>query len=396
MLSSSSPRPCLYITLRRPSHQNSVGFSTTSQLLNRLLKPSVCKNVIRYNNTKGRMFCSKPTHSYLLIDHLLKTNNSHNDQVYYDDKYKEKLVIKDKGLREEVRVAMTDGIPHNKDGYRVTLGKSEDDSTNLMLVSNTPSDSVKLHLPPLPSSSRIQNVAMSNSPNMMKDELVVAVKLLGSDVYLCEPFSGSCSQWINIHTSGSVHPFSSLMYSKKNNKFLTVCPSGLFYWSLDLHAKEKEDFEPNFHYLCNQRDHVRKVLQTNLEGFIWCSRTDHFVESPSGEHFLVKWFGEDDKNWDKETIYHKTKGFLVFRVDTICGDLVYTEDIGDLCIFLGHNEACCVPASSSPGLRPNSIYYVGRNFGVHDIAADISTTFYAKDEVLLTSTEFPYWPAPSY
>ncbi|XP_010445122.1 PREDICTED: uncharacterized protein LOC104727744 [Camelina sativa] len=372
-----------------------------SQLINRLLKPSVCKNVIRYNNTKGRMFCSKPTHPYLLIDHLLKANTSHNDQVHYDDEYREKLVIKDKGLREEVRVAMTDGIPHNKDGYRVTLEESEDNnSTNLMLVSNTPSDSIKLHLPPLPSSSRIQNVAMSNSRNMMKDELVVAVKFLGSDVYLCEPFSGSGSQWININTSGSVHPFSSLMYSKKNNKFLTVCPSGLYYWSLDLHAMEEEDyFEPKFHYLSNQTDHVKEVLRIDLEEFIWCSRTDHFVESPSGEHFLVKWYLITyifmHKFGNLGTIYHKTKGFLVFRVDTICGDLVYTEDIGDLCIFLGHNEACCVPASSSPGLRPNSIYYVGRNFGVHDIAADITTTFYAKDNLPLTSTEFPYWPAPS-
>ncbi|XP_010451183.1 PREDICTED: uncharacterized protein LOC104733295 [Camelina sativa] len=366
-----------------------------SQLITRLLKSSVCKNVIRHNNTKVRMFCSKPTHPYLLIDHLLKATNCSSNQVYYDDEFRERLVIKDKGLREEVRVAMTDGIPHEH-GYRVTLKESEDDdSTNLVLVNNTPSGPVKLHLPSLPISSRIQNVAMSNSRNMRKHELVVAVKFLGSDVYLCEPFSGSCSRWINIDTSGSVHPFSSLMYSKKNKKFLTVGPSGQYYWSLDLDAKEEEYFEPKFHYLSSQTDHIKKVLRTDLEDFIWCSRTDHLVESPSGEHFLVKWFGQEGKVWEDETLFHTTKRFLVFRVDTICGDLVYTRDIGDLCIFLGHNEACCVPASSSPGLRPNSIYYVGRNFGVHDIATEISTTFFTKDNLPISSTEFPYWPAPS-
>ncbi|EOA17944.1 hypothetical protein CARUB_v10006354mg [Capsella rubella] len=358
-----------------------------SQLINRLLKPSVCKNVIRHN-MKGRMFCSKPTHPYLLIDHLLKAGYNSNDQIYYDDEYREKLVIKNKGLAEEVRVAMTDGIPHIY-GYRVNekseesdeSGESEeyeddddDEYTSLVLVSNTPSDPVKLHLPPLYNSSRIQNVAMSNPLAGNKQDLVVAVKCLGSDVSVCKPFSDS--EWINIDTSGSVHPFSSLMHSKKNNKFLTVCPSGLYFWSLDdVHPGSGKKYQPKFHYLCSQTDHLSKVLRTDLEDFISCTRTDHLVESPSGEHFLVKWF-------------------LVFRVDTVCGDLVYTRDIGDLCIFLGHNEACCVPASSSPGLRPNSIYYVGSNFGVHDIGTETCTTFYIKDNLPLSSTEFPYWPAP--
>ncbi|KAG7541457.1 hypothetical protein ISN45_Aa07g015510 [Arabidopsis thaliana x Arabidopsis arenosa] len=353
---------------------------------------------LRSHNKKVRMFSSKPTYPYVLIDHLLKTTkHCSTDQVYYNDEYKDELVIKDNGLAEEVRVAMTHGIPH-KYGYRVNLEKSEDNSTSLTLVSNTPSDPVKHHLPPLPSSCRIQNVAISNSPDINKQDLVVAVKFLGSDVSLCKPFSDSGSGWININTSGSVHPFSSLVYSKKNKKFLSLSPSGQYLWSLDLHFKEEKDVQPRFHYLCtNHTDPLRKLLQTDLKGFIWCSRTDHLVESPSGEHFLVKWFSEDDQDYERvgaETIFQTTLGFLVFRVDTICGDLVYTEDIGDLCIFLGQNEAYCVPSSSSPGLRPNSIYYVGSNFGVYDIATETSTTFYTKDKFPLRSTEFPYWPAP--
>lgn len=241
----------------------------------------------RHNN-KVRMFSSKPTYPYMLIDHLLDAKQCSNDQVYYDDKYKTKLMIKDKGLAEEVREVMTLGFSH-KHGWRVNLEKSEDNSTSLMLVSNTSSDLVKHHLPPLCSSSRIQNVAISNSPDIKKKDLVVAVKFLGSDVSLCKPFSDSDSGWININTSGSVHPFSSLMYSKKNKKFLTVSPSGEYLWYVDLHFNKEKDVHTDFSYLFFQEDPLQKLLKTDLEEYIWHSRTDHLVESPSGEHFLVKW-----------------------------------------------------------------------------------------------------------
>lgn len=234
------------------------------------------------------MFSSKPTYPYVLLDHLLKAKHCSNDHVYYDDKYKEKLVIKDKGLAEEVREVMTVGFTH-RDGWSVYLEKSEDSSTNLMLVSNTSFGSVKHHLPPLSSSSRIQNVAISNSPDIKKKDLVVAVKFLGSDVSLCKPFSDSGSGWININTSGTVHPFSSLMYSKKNKKFLTLSPSGEYFWYLDLHFNE-ESVQPNLSYLLFEEDPLRKLYKTELEDYIWRSRTDHLVESPSGEHFLVKWY----------------------------------------------------------------------------------------------------------
>lgn len=108
--------------------------------------------------------------------------------------------------------------------------------------------------------------------------------------------------------------------------------------------------------------------------------------------FFCRFFKDVMMNVGKIT--QKTDGFKVFRVDTICGHLTNTQDIGDLCIFLGHGEAYCVPASSSPGLRPNSIYYVGCNFGVHDIATDTTTNFYTHSNVPLRSTEFPYWPLP--
>jgi len=71
----------------------------------------------------------------------------------------------------------------------------------------------------------------------------------------------------------------------------------------------------------------------------------------------------------------------------------YTENIGDLCIFLGHGEALCIPASTIPGLKPNCIYFAGHNYGVFDITTQTCYLF-STDEGLLSSTQFPSWPHP--
>ncbi|KAL1224517.1 hypothetical protein V5N11_027531 [Cardamine amara subsp. amara] len=62
----------------------------------------------------------------------------------------------------------------------------------------------------------------------------------------------------------------------------------------------------------------------------------------------------------------ETKGFMVFLVDEE-GNATYTEDIGDLCIFLSKSEPFCLPASSFPGLERNYIYYVDLNESYQDI-----------------------------
>ncbi|CAL9224540.1 unnamed protein product [Arabidopsis halleri] len=66
---------------------------------------------------------------------------------------------------------------------------------------------------------------------------------------------------------------------------------------------------------------------------------------------------------------------MVFRQDGMSKDFCYTEDIGDLCIFFSESEAFCVKASLYPGLKPNSIYYLGPRLGSYDLASGTNSPF---------------------
>lgn len=46
---------------------------------------------------------------------------------------------------------------------------------------------------------------------------------------------------------------------------------------------------------------------------------------------------------------------MVFRQDNEKRICAYTKDIGDICIFMGHNEPFCLFASDDPSLKPNSV-----------------------------------------
>lgn len=59
----------------------------------------------------------------------------------------------------------------------------------------------------------------------------------------------------------------------------------------------------------------------------------------------------------------KPRTFVVVRQDREQGIGSYTEDIGDLCIFLSETEAFCVSATEYPGLHPNSVYYASLRTG---------------------------------
>ncbi|VVA94847.1 unnamed protein product [Arabis nemorensis] len=93
-------------------------------------------------------------------------------------------------------------------------------------------------------------------------------------------------------------------------------------------------------------------------------------ESPSGESFIVNRFVE--RIYTDEIPVIKLRTFVVFRQDPEQRISSYTEDIGDLCIFLGCNEAFCVSATKYPGLKPNSIYFANSytGFGFYDLSSN--------------------------
>ncbi|KAL1196528.1 hypothetical protein V5N11_023218 [Cardamine amara subsp. amara] len=110
-----------------------------------------------------------------------------------------------------------------------------------------------------------------------------------------------------------------------------------------------------------------------------CFMSKHLVESPSGELFLVNWYSQcihaEEKDGQVEGIESKTKRFMVFKEDEISKDFCYTEDIVDLCIFVGEGEAFCLTASMYPRLKPNSIYYIGHGLGSYDITSGTVHSF---------------------
>jgi len=69
----------------------------------------------------------------------------------------------------------------------------------------------------------------------------------------------------------------------------------------------------------------------------------------------------------------QTKTVMVFKLDEK-GNAVYTQDIGDLYIFLSKSEPFCVPASSFPGMSSNRVEILDVNENVVVDLSDYSMT----------------------
>ncbi|KAG2241362.1 hypothetical protein Bca52824_096654 [Brassica carinata] len=201
---------------------------------------------------------------------------------------------------------------------------------------------------PLCQAQMATNVAMSTS-SPVKEDCAVAVKFLGPQLSICKP-AQSNGEWINIRISNPCFYSSPVMYSEKEDMFRIIGSGGQLVGSWDL-GKHKDT--PKIQRL--QFQNLPELSKAKRELLYSCSTSEHLVESrTTGETFMVKWFKRTTK-----TIYcierMETEALMVFKIDEEGNNAIYTQDIGDLCIFLTRSESFCVPACSVRHMRPNRV-----------------------------------------
>ncbi|CAH8253943.1 unnamed protein product [Arabidopsis lyrata] len=236
------------------------------------------------------------------------------------------------------------------------------------------------------------NVAMSSPPPDQDDDQedwVVGIKFLGRQLSLCRPRRDL--RWTNILTPFESWEISKLMYSKKDQRFYLLAPGGNYLCSWDLNFKEdkkpkfKEDKKPKFHELVlHDLPNMPRSHSKLLDSF---SREDHWVESPSGESTV---------NTPLKTPVTGANHQLFWFSERKDGrkHMRYTDDIGDLCIFISKGEDFCVKASSHPGLQPNSICLHGRLFAILNLTNRTLGCYEYPEGIPKRIPYLPYWLPP--
>ncbi|KAF8062148.1 hypothetical protein N665_1201s0001, partial [Sinapis alba] len=162
----------------------------------------------------------------------------------------------------------------------------------------------------------VTNVAMSSS-SPEDEDCILAVKFVGPQLSLCRPAEKD-KKWVNIRIEDPGFFNSRVMYSKRDKMFSMLDCGGthIGYWDLEKHRSCNLAF-------CSY--YYTEFLQSELQQLSKCYRSQHLVEAPTGETFIVKWYS-DVRCW---------KRFIVFKIqeDEICSAISITN-IGDLCIFL--------------------------------------------------------------
>ncbi|KAJ4916802.1 hypothetical protein Rs2_02352 [Raphanus sativus] len=236
----------------------------------------------------------------------------------------------------------------------------------------------------------VWNVAMSTSPGQQEDEddWVVGIKFLGNQLSFCRPRRDL--RWTNVLAPFKIFNNSNLMFSKRYQIFFLPAPVGNYLCSWDIQS-HKDGYPPKIHKLLFHN--LPQLPQSMWELLDSCPREDHWVESPSGESFLVKWYSRVSLSPSMSTL----PVVMVFREEGTKDGAIkmcYTEDIGDICIFLSNSEAFCVPASSCPGLKPNSIYVAYRVFSVYDLTTKIFNHFENPKDAPEKISRIPCWLPP--
>lgn len=336
-----------------------------------------------------RMFSS--TNPYLVYGKTIYGNpdedlHLRSDIHYFDPVKEDEVIVRDKALPLEFRgECFVVGMSH---GWVVFKARSDGKKDKVVYISDyySPCGSksnpktIPLHptgQPNIPAQQlAITNAAMTCSPDQSHD-FAVAINCLGPVINFFRP-GGKHKDSGSVHFKTFLQHFnqSKVMYSKRDEKFYTTSVGGQFLVSYDAFFEEdmtgSEVHELRF---INQPE----LIQSEWELLDSCAKAVHLVESPSGQRFLIKWYAQNHQPGKKMTFLCRgTKRFMVFREEEETRVMSYTEDIGDLCIFLGNNEPFCVKASSFPGLNPNSIYFAGDGFGVYDISTRKPRSFRPK------------------
>ncbi|CAA7062399.1 unnamed protein product [Microthlaspi erraticum] len=315
--------------------------------------------------TQTRFFSSLPQSPYLLLGGKLLRESPEGKvgkHRFFDPTTQERVYSGEKTTPKELN-----GQP--------LLGTSQESSLCLPSGSNP---------------RRTPRRCLSLLPDPVQDDFIVAAKFSEYQLSVCRPRWDS--KWTHIDTPFSLLPPSDLMYSKRDKAFYFTSFKGLYMGSLDLSENELEFQELT---LRNQP----KNPEAGWEMLDKCFMSKHLVESPSGELFFIKWYTlcirREEEDGESTIMHSVTKRFMVFREDEKRKDFCYTEDIGDLCIFLGRSEAFCVKASMYPGLKPNSIYYIGvSGLGFYDLASGTVRSFDTPAGRPLL-VPYPYWLRPT-
>ncbi|KAF2618744.1 hypothetical protein F2Q68_00039177 [Brassica cretica] len=210
----------------------------------------------------------------------------------------------------------------------------------------------------------VANVAMSSS-SPEDDECVVAVKFSGPQLSLCRPAHDP--NWTNIRVTDHSFFSSRVIFSKRDQMFTLLASGGHHTGSWDLH-KHKDN--PKLQKLNFQNLPAFTKIIANLIDSSYI--TEHLVESSAGITYLVKWYVHSTVDDDTRDV--KTKGLVVFRLDQE-GNAFYTNDIGDVNIFISKNEPFCLSASSHHDLEPNTVFLVDSDeFGFINLSESANTS----------------------
>ncbi|XP_019101593.1 PREDICTED: uncharacterized protein LOC104787731 [Camelina sativa] len=380
---------------------------SSSLLLSLSSKTSLPKLALRCHTL--RMFSSSSSSSTnpLLMYSVIHYGKSVDDidvktAIHYFDPVKEdEVIVRDKAFPMELRKTSLVGMSHGWGVFNVETGDFRHKAVYVSdyyhpCGSKSNPKIIPLHPMGKPNITQfrlITNAAMSCSPDQNK-EFVLAANCLGLEIHFFSSGGGKTDNYSGLGFRTESHYFdqSKVMYSKRDNKFYTPSVGGHFLGFWDSCFEDLTSSEMHELRFCN----LPEVTQSEWELLDSCSPpTAHLVESPSGQRFLIMWYAQDYKPGKKMTFLCRgTKRFMVFREEEGM-NMCYTEDIGDLCIFLGRSEPFCLKASSFPGLNPNSIYFAGDGFGVYDITTRKPRSFRPKSPSAFSTTPlFPYWIPP--